>query len=288
MNRFKQNVVVLGGSGMLGHAILQEFFHDIRYNTIGTVRSTSSLNTLPPHYRQSIVNDVKAENIDSLIHLFTHAQPNIVINCIGMVKQLAGSEDPLTALPINSILPHRLANLCALAGARLIHISTDCVFSGEKGNYIESDRPDATDLYGRSKLLGEVDYENAVTLRTSIIGHELGSPHGLVGWFLGQNTMVRGYRRAIFSGLPTVELARIIRDHVIPSKIRGVYHVSSAATNKYKLLQLISKTYGKEIEIQPDDLVSINRSLDSSRFQSATGYTPPNWPDLIEIMMKSS
>jgi dTDP-4-dehydrorhamnose reductase len=228
---------------------------------------------------------VDVENMDSLITLFGSVRPDVVINCIGLVKQLADANDPLAAIPINALLPHRLARLCSVTGARLIHMSTDCIFSGAKGMYTETDVSDAKDLYGLSKYLGEVDYPNALTLRTSIIGHELNSAHSLVGWFLAQQSSVRGYRRAIFSGLPTVELARVIRDYVIPNKeLHGVYNVSSEPINKFELLRLIAMAYGKTIDIIPDDLFVLDRSLDSTRFRAATGYQPQPWSDLVRCM----
>lgn len=164
-------------------------------------------------------------------------------------------------------------------------MSTDCVFSGAKGMYTENDFSDAQDLYGRSKYLGEVDYHNAITLRTSIIGHELDGARSLVGWFLAQNKSVKGFKRAIFSGFPTVEMARIIRDFVLPHpQLHGLYHVSADPINKYELLQLIAHVYRKKIEIVSDESFMIDRSLDSSRFQKMTGYTPPKWPELVQTM----
>jgi dTDP-4-dehydrorhamnose reductase len=217
--------------------------------------------------------------------LFAKVKPHVVINCIGLIKQLAEADDPLSAIPINALLPHRLARLCDVAGARLVHMSTDCVFAGTKGMYTEADMSDAKDLYGRSKYLGEVDYPHAITLRTSIIGHELSGAHSLVGWFLAQQGSVRGFRRAIFSGLPTVELARVIRDHVIPHpELRGLYHVSAEPINKFDLLTLVARAYGKTIDITPDDKLAIDRSLDSSRFRQATGYQPEPWPELVRRM----
>jgi len=204
---------------------------------------------------------------------------------VGLVKQLAEADDPLTAIPINSLLPHRLARLSQVCSARFIHISTDCVFSGSKGMYVESDVPDALDLYGRSKLLGEVDYPNSVTLRTSIIGHELAGARSLVGWFLAQTGTIKGFNRAFFSGLPTVELARVIRDFVIPnSNIRGLYHVAAGRINKYDLLKLIASVYEKSIDIAPDDKLVIDRSLNGERFREATGYVAPEWQALIKTM----
>lgn len=201
------------------------------------------------------------------------------------MKQLADAEDPLQAIPINAMLPHRLSRLCELAGARLVQISTDCVFSGEKGNYRESDPSDAKDLYGKSKFIGELSSPHTITLRTSIIGHELQSAHGLLGWFLSQEERYNGYAKAIFSGLPTVVLAQIFRDEVIPRpELSGVYHVAGQPISKYDLLKLIATVYGKQIEIVRDDKFVIDRSLNAERFREATGYVAPEWPTLIKTM----
>jgi dTDP-4-dehydrorhamnose reductase len=167
----------------------------------------------------------------------------------------------------------------------LIHVSTDCVFSGSRGNYRESDTSDATDLYGKSKFIGEVSYPHTITLRTSIIGHELTGNHSLIGWFLAQSGPVKGYTKAIFSGLPTVELARVVRDHVLPNRdLSGLYHVAAEPIDKFDLLNIVAKAYGKDIAIEPDDRVSIDRSLNAERFRAATGYVAPAWPDLIARM----
>lgn len=281
----RQKILILGANGMLGNAVYRTFATSPNYEVIGTVRSATSRIPLPAGANGELLAGVDVDQIHVLVDLFEQIRPDIVINCIGLVKQLATAEDPLAVLPVNAMLPHRLARLAALAGARLIHVSTDCVFSGSQGGYRESDAPDARDLYGRSKLLGEVDYPNAVTLRTSIIGTELGSAHGLVGWFLAQSGTVKGFTKALFSGLPTVVLAEVIRDHVIPDPaLRGVWHVSADPIAKFDLLHLVATEYGKDIEILPDDHVVINRSLDSSRFRGATGWSPPSWRQLITQM----
>jgi dTDP-4-dehydrorhamnose reductase len=281
----KTKVLVLGATGMLGNAVLRLFAQSAGYEVVASARSTSALRLLPAELSDRVICGVDVENIDSLISLFTRVRPDVVVNCIGLVKQLAEADDPLSAIPINALLPHRLARLCGLAGARLVHVSTDCVFSGAKGMYTETDMSDAKDLYGRSKYLGEVDYPHAITLRTSIIGHELTGAHSLVGWFLSQQDSVRGYRRAIFSGLPTVELARVIRDYVIPHpELHGLYHVSAEPVNKFDLLTLIAQAYGKTIDITPDDNLAIDRSLDSTRFRQATGYQTQPWPELVRQM----
>jgi dTDP-4-dehydrorhamnose reductase len=286
MNKNKKTrVLVLGVSGMLGNAVFRVFAQSDEYSVMGSARSAGLLRLLPSELREQVVCGVDVENTDSLMRLFALVRPNVVINCIGLVKQLAEADDPLAAIPINALLPHRVARLCDVAGARLIHMSTDCVFAGTRGMYSEQDVSDAKDFYGRSKYLGEVDYPHAVTLRTSIIGHELSSANGLVGWFLAQQGPVKGYVRAIFSGLPTVELARVIRDFVVPNpELRGLYHVSAEPINKYELLKLVAQVYGKAIDITPDDKLEIDRSLDSRRFREITGYQPAAWPELVRRM----
>ncbi|KRA55360.1 dTDP-4-dehydrorhamnose reductase family protein [Devosia sp. Root635] len=284
MTSGQTTVLVIGATGMLGNAMLRLFAQSDGYLTYGSTRALQP-RPIPGAAAARLVGGVDAENVDSLVEVLASTQPDIVINCVGVVKQLSAADDPLVALPLNSVLPHRLARLTGLVGARLVHISTDCVFSGNKGNYRELDIPDAGDLYGRSKLLGEVDYPHAITLRTSIIGHELSGARSLVDWFLSQQGTANGYRKAIFSGVPTIELARIVRDHVLPNPgLHGTYHVSAAPVDKYSLLQLVADVYDKAIDIVPSDAVEIDRSLNSERFAQSTGYRAPDWPTLIRYM----
>lgn len=286
-SRLNMRVLILGVTGMLGNAMFKTLSSEKLFNVFGTVRDASSIKHFPSELSASLISNTDADSHDSLIKAFLHAKPDVVINCIGLVKQLAVADDPLQAIPINTLLPNRLESLSELVGARFIHISTDCVFSGKKGNYLESDSPDAEDLYGRTKLLGEVSGRNAITLRTSIIGHELTGNRSLVNWFLSQEGSVTGFRKAIFSGLPTNELARIVRDIVIPKNdLSGLYHVSSGAINKFNLLTLIAEVYGKEIKIIPSDEFVIDRSLNSQLFTKDFGYVAPEWPELIEQMYK--
>lgn len=276
---------MLGASGMLGNAVFRVMHEAQSLEVFGTVRSSNVPHLFSKEVEKTIITGCNVTDHDALVKLFAEVRPDVVINCIGLIKQLADANDPLITLPINAILPHRLANLCDLVGARFVHISTDCVFSGLNGNYKESDISDATDLYGKSKYLGEVDYPHAITLRTSIIGHELQSAHGLIGWFLSQQVSCRGFRRVIFSGLPTVELARVMRDVVLPKpELTGVYHVAAEPISKYDLLKLVADVYGKTIEILPDDVLTINRSLNSDRFFTETGYKAPSWQELIKTM----
>lgn len=278
-------VLIIGATGMLGNAMIRLLSEKADWQVFGTTRTESSKRLFKADIGEHLIFNVDVEYHDSLIKAIAQIHPDIVINCVGLVKQLVDAEDPLQAIPLNALLPHRLARLCDLAGARLVHISTDCVFNGDKGNYHETDPSDAKDLYGKSKYLGEVDYPHAVTLRTSIIGHELHSAHGLVHWFLSQQERCSGYTKAIFSGLPTVVLAQIIRDVVIPRPdLSGVFNVAAQPISKYSLLKLIADVYGKTIEIVPDDKLVIDRSLNAQRFREATGYIAPDWSALIKTM----
>lgn len=278
-------ILVLGASGMLGNAMVRVLSERSDWQVQGTIRSESSKRFFHTDIAERLLSGVDVEQYDSLLQAFIRARPDVVINCVGLIKQLAEADDPLQAIPINALLPHKLARLCELSGARLVHMSTDCVFAGDKGGYRESDPSDAKDLYGRSKFLGEVAYQHTVTLRTSIIGHELQSAHGLVNWFLAQHECCNGFTQAIFSGLPTVALAQVVRDVVIPhADLSGVYHVAAQPISKYDLLKLIANVYGKEIEIVPSDKLVIDRSLNADRFREATGYVAPSWSELIELM----
>lgn len=278
-------VLVLGASGMIGSTTFRVLSERHDWVVYGTTRSERVKQFFPPRLAERLVANVDAVNYDTLVEVVARTHPNVVINCIGATKHKADGKSPLAAIPLNALLPHRLANLCAAVKARLVHVSTDCVFSGKQGNYTENDIPDAGDLYGKTKVLGEVDYPHAITLRTSTIGHELQSNYGLLEWFLSQQGRCRGFRRALFSGLPTVAFASVIRDIVIQRPaLHGLYHVGGQPIAKYDLLKLIAETYGKKIEVVPDDDFVIDRSFSAERFRNATGYVAPNWPELIKVM----
>lgn len=283
-----KKVLVLGVTGMLGNAVYRYLGDAEHLQVWGTLQNVNGKRFFSDKLGSNLIANVNVLDSDALVSALEQVRPDVVINCIGLIKQLSEARDPLLTLPINSMLPHRLAKLCGLSGARLIHISTDCVFSGRTGMYSESDQSDAEDLYGKSKYIGELhDMPNAITLRTSIIGHELSGHVGLIDWFLSQQGCIKGYTKAIFSGLPTIELARVIDEFVIPDQqLSGLYHVSVEPIDKFSLLKLVAGIYGKAIEIVPDEQFCIDRSLDSTRFRQATGYAPPAWPELI-LKMKN-
>jgi dTDP-4-dehydrorhamnose reductase len=278
-------VLIMGCGGMLGHKLLGVLAE--RFETWGTVRAVSGALQRAPGFRPDrVIAGVNADAFDSIVRTFAQVRPDVVVNCIGIIKQRPEAKDPVHSLRTNALFPHQLHQLCLAAGSRLIHISTDCVFSGRKGRYLETDDPDATDLYGRSKLLGEVTEGGGLTLRTSIIGRELSSANGLLEWFLSnRGRTVRGFARAVFSGLPTVVLAELIGDIVEHhAALSGLYHVGADPIDKYELLRLFDRAFETGIEIQRDDSVAVDRSLDSSRFRQQTGFVPKDWPALVARM----
>lgn len=277
-------ILVLGASGMIGSAMLRVLSERDDWEVIGAVRSENARTHFSTPVAERMVCGTDLLAGDMLARLFATTRPDVVVNCAGLTKHLPAGNEPLPAIEMNALLPHRLAQLCHIAGSRLIHVSTDCVFAGTRGNYKETDFADAADIYGRSKALGEVSGPGMVTLRTSTIGHEIGTKHGLLEWFLSQ-ARCSGFTRAIFSGLPSVVFARVVRDIVVADgRLGGLYHVAATPIAKFDLLGLIATAYGKSITIEPDDRVMIDRSLNAERFREATGYVAPAWPSLIAQM----
>ena len=282
-------VLILGGTGMLGHQLWQACRQ--RFDTYATVRSmerTAFRSVLGD--TNHVIEGVTADRFDSVIEAVANIRPQVIVNCIGIVKQQRLGHDPLASLTVNALFPHQLSRLCRACGARLIHISTDCVFSGRRGRYTEADMPDPEDLYGRTKLLGEVGDGGCLTLRTSMIGRELATSHGLIEWFLSrQGSQAPGYNQAIFSGLTTQALAsvivNVIADH---PTLEGLWHVAAEPIAKFDLLVLIRDRLSLEIHLVPDDRVVIDRSLDASRFTQATGWSPPSWIEMIEELAHDS
>jgi dTDP-4-dehydrorhamnose reductase len=274
-------VLVLGADGMLGHQVVRSLAvagHD----PVATTRSRPerlAADALPGVH---VIAGVDVRQSDKVISILGDSEAEAVINCVGIVKQRKEAKDPLESLRVNSLFPHELAALCRVAAARLVHISTDCVFSGRKGNYTEDDIADPVDLYGRTKLLGEVDAAGAITLRTSIIGLELGRKESLVEWFLAQRGTANGWTKALYSGVTTFELARVVIRLLegFPD-LHGLWHVSGSPIDKYDLLCRLRDAVGADVDVKPDGRVVIDRSLDSTRFRMATGWTAPDWSTML-------
>ncbi|MCP4613434.1 MAG: SDR family oxidoreductase [Planctomycetes bacterium] len=283
-------VLVLGAGGMLGHKLCQCLSeHEI----IGTVRKDTGFYD---KYHQifnnvNLIGGVDVLDNEKLEQTIRKVAPDVIINCIGIVKQLKEANNAFLSIAINSLLPHKLAILCADIGTRLITISTDCVFDGTRSGYRENDFSNARDLYGKSKFLGETtsDETAAVTLRTSFIGREIMTPtHGLIEWFLAQQKKtIRGFDKAIYSGFTSIELARmialIIKNY---QDICGVYQVASKPITKYNLLQLVKEIFELDVNITCDKDFCCDRSLNMDRFTQTTGYVAPSWEEMIRKMYK--
>jgi dTDP-4-dehydrorhamnose reductase len=278
-------VLILGGDGMLGHQLFRHFKerHDVRV-TLRLDREAYAAYGL--FEKGTAYYGIDVKQTEALLQAIEDFRPEAVVNAVGIVKQRSEAKEIIPSLEINSLLPHRLALLCRTVGARLVHLSTDCVFSGRKGNYSETDFSDANDLYGRTKFLGEVSESHCLTLRTSMIGPELSRSTGLLEWFLAQRGQtVKGFTKAIFSGFPTSELARIVERVLVEvPTVHGVYHVAAQPISKYDLLTLIRDRLRLPITIERDSTFECDRSLDASRFHRDTGYSPPPWDVMINDM----
>lgn len=285
-------IVVLGAGGMLGH----KMFQSLRSHFPGTVATLRKAPTHPPLSSvdllqgRDVLTGVDAMKFEALAATLSEIRPEYVVNCVGIIKQRAAAHNAISSITINALFPHRLAALVSNWHGRLIHFSTDCVFSGRRGNYTEDDQSDAEDLYGRSKFLGEVARANALTLRTSIIGRELTEHRSLLDWFRSQDDRtVHGYRHVIYSGVTTNHLAdlvgEIIRNH---PDLRGLYQVASQPISKYDLLCLLREAYGLNIDIQPDDTEQSDRSMSGAKLGEAIGYRAPSWPSLVEQLANDS
>lgn len=276
------NVLIVGVTGMLGYGLFQRLSNEEHLDVYGTARSLRGKTQFFDSCSSKVFEGIDVSNLEGLKAVIEKVCPSVVINCIGLIKQHDISQQHVNAIAINSLLPHQLASLCDRYFCKLIHFSTDCVFDGEKGLYKEEDLPNTQDLYGRSKLLGEIDYPPHLTLRTSIIGHELSSSVSLVDWFLSQKDSVNGFSEAVFSGLPTCTIAQLLSDKILPKdNLSGLYHLSVEPINKFALLKLIAKVYDKKIEIVESKSLKIDRSLNSEKLCKDLNFKKPSWHTLV-------
>ncbi|KCZ72167.1 dTDP-4-dehydrorhamnose reductase [Candidatus Methanoperedens nitroreducens] len=283
------NLLILGAYGMLGHKLFQKLSqHFDTYATCRNIRKEEWISQILPTDR--LIPSVQAEDFDSILKAINAVRPDAIINCIGIIKQLDAAKDPIPSIAINALFPHQLAAVCQAQGIRLIHFSTDCVFSGKNGMYTHKDIADAEDLYGRTKFLGEVGGKGCITIRSSIIGRELGTRHGLLEWFLSQaGGTVKGYRKAIYTGFTTIEMSHIVNKILVNHPdLSGVWHVASSPISKYDLLCHINEKMVLNVRIEPDDQFICDRSLDGRLFAKQTGYVAPSWDKMIEELAKDS
>lgn len=275
----KNKILILGVSGLLGSTLFKYFSSKKYFKVMGVNRINTKLNKSDKYLKlvKNINNDKEIEKV------LKKVKPDYVINCIGIVKNNKNLNQMLKIFEINAFFPKKIEILSKIYKFKFIHISTDCVFKGDKGNYNENYIPDANDLYGISKILGECESENCLTLRTSIIGHSRRDKRGLLEWFLSQKKSIKGYNNAFFSGFTTLELSKIIHDNIIKKKKfqRGVFHLSSKRISKFNLLNKINKLYKKNINIIKYDKIKIDRSLNSSIFKKIINYKVKNWDQML-------
>lgn len=278
-------VLILGGNGMIGHRMWLAAHTD--HETWVTIHGRLADQPWAPLFDPSrVIECVTAEDASTIDEALRIARPDVVINAVGVVKQRREAADPGPTFAANSYLPHYVRLRCDAAGARLIHLSTDCVFSGTRGSYRETDPPDVTDVYGLSKVIGEVGAPH-LTIRKSAVGRSLYGADGLLEWLLAQRGEVKGFRNAIFTGLATQALAEtvlaIVRDH---QDLAGIWHVAAEPISKFDLLRRLAQAYGLEVSILPVDEPRIDRSLDDTRFREHTHTPRPTWDALIEAMVE--
>lgn len=280
----KKKILIFGITGLLGNKLFETLVSKKEYILQGTCRK-KNFKLIPKKLRKHtiIINDYK--NVDQLNSIIKKLKPNIVINCVGIIKQSQQIKNKRNTIFINSIFPHILSLLCSLNGSKLIHFSTDCVFLGTKGNYRENSKLDANDFYGLSKINGEVKNKHTITFRTSIVGRELRSKNSLLEWFLSQTGPINGFSNAIFSGLPVKEIANVIEKIISYKKnLYGIYHLSSKPINKYELLKLFNIKFKKKLTIINNDKVKVNRTLNSNKLARNLKYKPKSWNKLIKLV----
>jgi dTDP-4-dehydrorhamnose reductase len=280
------DILILGGAGMLGHKLFQRL-RNSHPDTCCTIRGLvhqGPLKNVAMFHRGNVIENCDVADWPALQRLLSRIKPAFVINCVGVIKQRPEAQRPLPSIEMNALLPHRLSSTCRSWGGHLIHFSTDCVFSGKRGSYTEEDSSDAEDLYGRTKFLGEVAADSAITLRTSMIGRELDHCDSLLEWFLRQNhRRISGYTRAMYSGVTTNYLARVVESLIADfPDLCGLYQVTSSAISKYELLRLLRDAYQLDVEIVPDDDFVCDRSMKGDKFEQATAYVSPDWPTLVD------
>jgi dTDP-4-dehydrorhamnose reductase len=278
-------ILVLGGTGMLGHKVFQHLslLHSDIWVTLQGSLNLPCIAHTKLFQSGRVIENFDAADVCLVRQVLNECRPDVVVNCIGVIKQRSDARAAVPSILLNSLLPHILAEECQAWGGRVIHFSTDCVFSGRTGNYREEDLSDAEDLYGKSKYLGEVATPNAVTLRSSFIGRELFHCRSLLEWFLSQNgKTVRGYTRALYSGVTTNHMSEVVARLIERPDISGLYHLTSGTISKFDLLRLIRDRFKLDIDIVPYEEFDCDRSMVGEKFREVSGYRCPAWPELID------
>lgn len=278
-------ILIVGANGMIGSAFFRAMSKQQSWKVFGTLRSPETKSNFFFNNSENIFGGIDICNSCQISSLLENVNPTILINCAGITKQREKSSTRSTVIASNATAPHVIAEICKNKGIRMIHLSTDCVFSGKSGNYKEIDIPDSDDLYGRTKAMGEPTGDHVMTIRTSVIGHEISNRHGLLEWFLSQKNSCDGYKKAFFSGLTTDTLANVIKEHVIPNHLMtGLFNIAAKKISKYDLLKIIADVYQSGVHINPDSKTVLDRSLDPTRFNTTTGFIAPGWDFMVKKM----
>ncbi len=280
-----KKILIIGATGMLGHKLALKLS---KHHTFTASVRSSVTDIFKPHLSDtlSIIEGVDAFKPETIENAIKSVKPDYVLNCVGIVKQLAEAKDPVTSITINALFPHQLEKLAETHNFKLIHFSTDCVFSGQQGPYNQDDPSDVNDLYGMTKYLGEVKGPNALTIRSSIIGREFTNPTGLIEWFLSQRgKTVKGFTGALYTGLTTNTMADLIA-YIIDKKpeLSGLYQVASDEISKFDLLGLVNEIAGTGTTIDKDEAFFCDRRLSGIEFHNASGWKAPKWPDMLKTM----
>ena len=278
-----KTVLILGASGMLGHMLVRVFspHHRVIGTTSSQYKAKSPLAKLLD--RDSWIGGIDVRSLNRVDELVREIQPNVVINCVGLIKQKMESSNITDAIIINSLFPHHLASLCESQKCRLIHFSTDCVFDGAPGIKKVSDTPNATDLYGTTKRLGEVDYGDSITIRSSIVGAQIVGNESLFQWAISQKgKSIKGFTGALYSGLTTMTMSKVILEIVdnFP-QLSGIQQIASEAITKHDLLRKLNAALGLNLDICADNTIIYDRTLDGSEFVEQTGVRIPTWDEMI-------
>jgi dTDP-4-dehydrorhamnose reductase len=276
-------VLVLGGDGMLGHQLMQTLGedHEVHCTLRQGPDAYAAWRWALPEER--CFHGVDVRNTDRLLEVLGEFRPEALVNCVGVIKHRPDAQDTVLSLEVNSLLPHRLAALAKTMRARMVHFSTDCVFRGDAGPYAQDFPSDATDVYGRTKFLGEVGGPGAVTIRSSIIGLELKTKASLVEWFLAQTGTLRGFTECLYTGITTQAMARLVGRLLTDwREVDGVWQVASEPIDKDTLLRKFSQLLGRDdVEIVADDSVKVDRRLEGHAFVERTGYQVPSWDAML-------
>ncbi len=268
---------------MLGHMLVRVLSE--HHQVIGTTSSQYDTKSPLAHIldKTNWIDQVDVRNWQTVENAINHAKPNVLINCVGVIKQKMESGNIMDAILINSLIPHQLAATCEKLDIRFIHFSTDCVFEGTPGIKHLTDTPNATDLYGTTKRLGEVNYAPAITLRTGFVGRQLSGSEGLFEWVLSQKgKTVSGYQNAIYSGLTTMALSRVIQQVIeMQPTLSGLYQVASNRIDKYNLITKLNELLQLNLSITQDTDFKCDRSMDGMEFTNLTNIHIPSWEEML-------